>query len=315
MKTRCFPGSLSSHSSCTWRAGWKAPGFVCAAAFDPKTNAPTDAVSPAIRDRRAHFSYVMTPPREVQSSRSLLHALECEPPRQRVVPGSNRSLCRAENQPPIFEPEKALLLGADIVRAPRGFDLENDAARTLIDDARPRVGNVSGEERRLHALADRPLAANERGRVTGHDLHVAGAAFDDDRADGCFSPGIARHRTVGADILGRQEFPPALDRLRAGLRRREGTRQKAEGKTQNDSGAGRGHAFCPSLLPFAFPFTVAAAVPSSAASVSSSDRGYRPRTASSADTSRPNSAPTSRLPFRVQDSTCSSPSCRRWRRW
>src|SRR6266516_2143758 len=54
--TRCFPGILSSHSSCRWRAGWNGAAAVCALAGPaPRAKAAATALIPDINDRRGHI--------------------------------------------------------------------------------------------------------------------------------------------------------------------------------------------------------------------------------------------------------------------
>src|SRR5262249_44736387 len=58
--TRCFPGILSNHSSCGWRAGWNGVAAVCAlAGRPPKAKAAAKALIPDINDRRAHILFVI----------------------------------------------------------------------------------------------------------------------------------------------------------------------------------------------------------------------------------------------------------------
>src|SRR5262245_57021586 len=58
--TRCFPGILSSHSSCGWRAGWNGAAETCALAWRaPRAKAAAIALIPDINDRRAHILFVI----------------------------------------------------------------------------------------------------------------------------------------------------------------------------------------------------------------------------------------------------------------
>ena len=71
--------------------------------------------------------------------------------------GSSRR--RAEQQHAVLEPEEALLLRADVVRPPRGIDLQRHAALRLVDRARSRVRDVGAEQHRLHLLGRAPCPA------------------------------------------------------------------------------------------------------------------------------------------------------------
>src|SRR5207342_1903078 len=59
--TRCFPGTLSNHSSCGWRAGWKGVAAACAlVGRAPNAKAAATALIPDINDRRAHILFVIS---------------------------------------------------------------------------------------------------------------------------------------------------------------------------------------------------------------------------------------------------------------